>query len=95
MDLANYQRCLGEINWLSIFINPLLLLGVEAFCLGILIMPIYIEAIWLKIGDVAISFLNIFSSNQVCGGLNIGAFEIGKLDNNDWLVNFILVFSKM
>jgi len=80
-------KVFGEINWLSIFINPLLLFGVEAiFCLGILIMPIYIVWPWVakSLLMLAISFLEYFLVvTRFVDGLNIGVFEIG--------VNWIIV----
>jgi len=73
-------KMFGEINWLSIFINPLLLFGVEAiFCLGILIMPIYIVWPWVakSLLMLAIPFLEYFlAMTSFVAGLNIGVIEI-------------------
>ena len=73
-------KVFGEINWLSIFINPLLLFGVEAiFCLGVLIIPIYIVWPWVAKGllMLAIPFLEYFLAvTRFVAGLDIGVFEI-------------------
>jgi len=74
-------KVFGEINWLSIFINPLLLFGVEAiFCLGILIMPVYIVWPWVakSLLMLAIPFLEYFLTvTRFVAGLNIGVVKIG------------------
>jgi len=79
-------KVFGEINWLSIFINPLLLFGVEAiFCLGIMLVPAYL--VWPIIARsmlmLVIPFLEYFLTiTRFVAGLDIGVVEIGI----NWMV---------
>lgn len=74
-------KVFGEINWISVIINPLLLFGVEAiFCLGVIIISLYI--VWPFVAQcllmLAIPFLEYFLAvTRFVEGLDIGVVEIG------------------